>query len=316
VAVPALSTYSAATGQPISGGRWPGGVLSGNADLEAAQAAGALGVNASGVSGNVTLADAQAAGTLASDPGNVRIAIWGQSNAVGRADGTDLSASPLSSDAELAQYWSGALTFSRVFIWNGSAYATLTAANNGATSGQFGSEFGLAVRWMRETASGNLYFEKWASSGTSITSNIFTPGVWPYTTGAGYRTSGNSWLASNGITIARDAWVWNQGESDAAMSESTYRGYLDTLMAGLAADNVRPAGNTDILIQIPSGTAGYGSGVVAAKAAKAAADPTRTLTLTAPAYMKADNLHQNGRGQVQLGYDIFEQLFSRSHIAV
>ena len=57
-------------------------------------------------------------------------------------------------------------------------------------------------------------------------------------------------------------------------------------------------------------------GVVAAKAAKAAADPTRTLTLTAPAYMKVDNLHQNGRGQVQLGYDIFEQLFGRSHIAV
>lgn len=256
------------------------------------------------------------AGESTFSPGNVRIAIWGQSNAVGRADGTDLSASPLSSDAELAQYWDGTLPFSRVFIWTGSAYSTLTASNNGAASGQFGSEFGLAVRWMRETASGNLYFEKHASSGLSITSNYFVPGVWPYTTGVGYRTSGNSWLSTNGITIARDVWLWNQGESDAAMSESTYRGYLDTLMAGLATDAVRPTGNTDILVQIPSGTADYGAGVVAAKAAKAAADPTRTFERLAPAYMKADNLHQNGRGQVQLGYDIFEQLFGRSHIAV
>lgn len=247
--------------------------------------------------------------------GNARIAIWGQSNAVGRAQQTDLSSSPLSSDPELADYMDGTLPLSRVFVWTGAAYVTLTAANNGADAGQFGCEFGLAVRWMRETTSGNLYFEKWASSSQSITSPNFTPGVWPYTTGAGYRTSGNAWLASNGIAIARDAWVWNQGEADAGMSESTYRGHLDTLMAGLQTDAVRPSGNTDVLIQIPASTASYGAGVAAAKVAKAAADPTRTKVLAAPAYMKADNLHQNGRGQVQMGYDIFELLFGAPHIA-
>ena len=256
-----------------------------------------------------------AAGESTFSPGNVRIAIWGQSNAIGRALQTDLSASPLSSDSELAAYMDGTIPLSRVFIWTGSAYVQLTAANNGADPGQFGAEFGLAVRWMRETTSGNLYFEKFASSGISITSNYFQPGVWPYTTGVGYRTSGDAWLASNGITINADVWVWNQGEADNAMAEATYRGYLDALMTGLATDGVRPTGSHDVLVQIPTGTAQYGAGPAAAKVARAASDPTRTYLLQAPSYMKADNLHYNGRGQVQLGYDIFETVFGRSHIS-
>lgn len=246
--------------------------------------------------------------------GNVRVAIWGQSNALGRAERSDIAASPLSSDAGLAAFDAG--TFSRVYIWTGSAYTQLQpSSNNGASAGQFGSEFGLAVRWMRETTTGNLYLEKWAGSGLSITSTYFTPGVWPYTTAVSNRSSANAWLSSNGVTLASDAWLWIQGESDAGMSQATYESNLNTLISGLTTDGVLFTATKRLLVQMASGTSGYGAGPAAAKAAVAAASPTNTQTLNAPAYMKADNLHQNGRGQVQLGYDCFEKFFGASHIS-
>jgi hypothetical protein len=63
--------------------------------------------------------------------GNQRIAIWGQSNALGRALRTDITSSPLSSDTGLATFDAG--TFDRVWIWTGSAYAKLQpSVNNGA----------------------------------------------------------------------------------------------------------------------------------------------------------------------------------------
>ena len=64
MAVPALSTYGAATGQPIAGGRWPGGMMSGNVDLLAVLAAGIVGQQA-GLTGGVALADVVAAGSMA-----------------------------------------------------------------------------------------------------------------------------------------------------------------------------------------------------------------------------------------------------------
>lgn len=246
--------------------------------------------------------------------GNVRVAIWGQSNALGRADRTDISASPLSADAGLATFDAG--TFDRVYIWTGSAYTNLQpSSNNGADAGQFGAEFGLAVRWMRETASGNLYLEKWAASGTSIDANMFKRGVWPYTTAVSNRASGNAWLSSNGITLAREAWLWIQGESDAGQSQSWYQTRLEQLIADRLTDGFQDSSALNLLVQMAAGTSGYGAGPVAAKAAISAANPSNTKAPNAPAYMKADNLHQNGRGQVQLGYDAFENFFGASHIS-
>lgn len=251
--------------------------------------------------------------------GNARVAVWGQSNAVGRALQSDLSSSPLSSDAELADYMNGGLPFSRVLIWKSASFETLTSTNTGCDAGQFGPEFGLAVRWMRETVSGNLYIEKWSSSGSSITANLFVPGVWPYTTAIAWRSSADAWLSERGLSIDKEGWVWIQGESDNAMSQATYQGHLEALMSSLQTDGVRPAGNTDVLVQMASTSAMYGAGVAAAKAAIASANPARTKVVDAPGgagYMKGDNLHQNGRGQLQMAYNAFELIFGAPHIGV
>lgn len=249
-------------------------------------------------------------------PGNHRIAIWGQSNAVGRADQADLSASPLSSDAGLAAFMDG--TFSRVYIWTGSAYAQLNASNNGCTSGQFGAEFGLAVRWMRETTSGNLYIEKEAYSSVSI--SYFDPTVWQYyaTSSAGMvgrRIAANAWLASNGVTVADSGFLWVQGEADSAQSQSWYQTRIETLIAARETDGMQTLETKRILVQMAVGSASYGSGVASAKNAIVASSPSNTTAPSMPYYMKPDNLHANGRGQVQMGYDAFEYIFGASHIA-
>lgn len=255
--------------------------------------------------------------TLAAAPlalGNQRIAIWGQSNAIGRAERADIASSPLSGDPGLATYDAG--TFDRVYIASGSGYAKLQpAVNNGCDAGQFGAEFGLAVRWMRETTSGLLFIEKWASSGISIANDFFRGGIWPFTEAVSSRTARNSWLTANGFTIDQEKWLWVQGESDAGQAQSWYESRLLQLMADRVTYGFQTATAKSLLVQMPPGTVGYGSGVAAAKTAVAAATPSYIQTQAGPAYMKSDNLHQNGRGQVQMGYDAFELFFSAPHIS-
>lgn len=257
---------------------------------------------------------ATVAGGRAVALGNVRVAIWGQSNALGRADRTDIAAAPLSSDSGLATYDAG--TFDRVYILVGSSYAKLQpSVNNGCDAGQFGPEFGLAVRWMRETTSGLLFIDKWAASGISIDSNYFKGGIWPFTTAVSNRSGGNTWLSNNGHTINAEKWLWVQGESDSGQTQSWYQTRLEQLMADRITYGFQTASAQSLLVQMASGTAGYGANVAAAKTAVAAADPTHIQTMNAVAYMKVDNLHQNGRGQVQMGYDAFERFFGASHIS-
>jgi hypothetical protein len=255
------------------------------------------------------------AGRPGSGPqGNARIAIWGQSNAVGRADAADISASPLSSDPGLATYWAG--TFSRVYIFDGTTYSQLASSNNQANSGQFGPEFALAVRWMRETTSGLLFIDKWASSGISISDNYFVHGQWPYTTAQSWRSAGNAYLSSHGITINQEAFVWIQGEADYTQTQAWYDGYLTPFLSYQVSDGFHSASDKVVLVQMAVGSAQYGAGVAASKSAAAAASSGNVTTLTTDLYMKTDNLHWNGRGQVQLGYNLFERVFNTTHISV
>lgn len=241
-----------------------------------------------------------------------RVSIWGQSNAVGRASRSDISASPLSSDPGLAAYDAG--TFSRVYIWTGSVYAQLQpSVNNGANAGQFGAEFGLAVRWMRETVGGNLYIDKQAVGGVSIT--YFDPAGANYIAMRSARTSANSWLATNGIVLTDAGMLWVQGESDAGQTQSWYQTRMENLIAARLADGFQSSTAENLLVQMVPGSATYDSNIVAAKAAIASANPGVTYAPAGPPYMQGDNLHQNGRGQVQLGYDAFEVFFNAPHIS-
>lgn len=249
--------------------------------------------------------------------GNVRIAIWGQSNALGRALRSDIAATPLTLDPVLEDYDTGVLPFSRVMIWTGSAYATLQpGVNTGASSDQFGPEFGLATRWMRETASGTLYLEKAASSGVSIT-NFDPPSGANYAPGVAERGQANTWLAGQSVTLTADHLLWVQGESDAAQTQSWYETRLQEMLDALHANSFLDAPTSRIVLsQMHPSTSTYGAGVAAAKAAIAAATSSRIAAIEIPYYMKVgDNIHYNGRGQVQHAYDAYAWLLNAAEKA-
>lgn len=242
-------------------------------------------------------------------PANARIAIWGQSNALGRALRSDISAAPLSSDSGLAAYDAG--TFSRVYIFDGtSAYQQLQpSVYNYCDAGQFGPEFGLAVRWMRETTSGNLYIEKEAGSGISITQ--FNPADAQFPQMVNRRAAANSWLSSHGVTVVDSGFLWVQGESDAAQTQGWYQPQLEAILT--ARDTaLQTTATKRMLAQMAVGTGGYGAGVASAKSAIASNSQSNTFELSMN-YYSGDNMHINARGQLQLGYDAFEKSFGVSH---
>jgi hypothetical protein len=255
------------------------------------------------------------AGRQRAFPLAARIQILGQSNSEGRGPIADISAAPLSSDPGLATLAAG--TFSRVKVWNGAAYVSLQmGVNNGqqgasvANGTQFGPEFGLAVRWVRETTSGTLYIEKVGGSGLSITDFDPTPTYDSYQLQLGERTQANTWLASNGgIVIEQEAMLWVQGETDYQQTQNWYQTQMQAIVDAQVSDGMLAPTSKQILVQMHPSTNFYGAGVAAAKAAIAASDPNRIKAPTAPYYMLPDNYHQNAQGQVQMGYDAFALIF-------
>jgi hypothetical protein len=300
VAVPALTTYSVAAGQPIHGGRWAGGRLSSGVELDAILPAGTLAAQQSDVGGDVTLDVVAPSGSMEATAVPTFVEIWGQSNAMGQTYGSDISAAPLSGDAGLATYYAG--IFSRVYIWTGAAFAQLDPDSNNQTgAGLFGPEFGLAVEWMRNTTSGNLYLLKNAAGSQSIDAFESTAGAM-YLQGKAEHDEAEAWFVSNGVTISQRGMVWVQGEADMGMTEAWYRARLDALVTAWDADGIAVAPNPILLWQMDPSSASYGAGVYAAKAAAAAASPGHVTAPALPYYMRADNVHLNGRGMVNLGY--------------
>lgn len=251
--------------------------------------------------------------------GNVQVAIWGQSNALGLALRTDVSAAPLSSDADLAAYNSNSLTFSRVFMWSGSAYVQMVMGTNNAArnANEFGVEFGLAVRWMRETASGNLYLIKQASGGVSITSFDPSPAALNWANGENELSQAATWLSGEGVTLAASHLVWVQGESDETQTQEWYEVRLQEMLDALHTETHLTAPTSRmVLSQMHPSTGTYGAGVAAAKTAIAAATPARISALTFPYYHIGDNIHYNGRSMVQHAYDCYEFLFDAAALGV
>lgn len=248
------------------------------------------------------------------DFGNVYIGLWGQSNAQGPALRSELADPPLSSDPGLVTFDAG--TFDRVWIrGDATDFAKLQPSVNAGASNTswFGPEFGLAVRWMRETTSGNLFIHKEATSGAPISS--FDLSVWPGSDKLFRAVTGAlPWIASHGYTLSARHWLWVQGENNSGDSQSSYQTALGNILTGLHTGGMLTTDSRSVLAQMKVGSSGYGVGPFDAKAALAAADPSHVSTIQMD-YYQGDNLHCNARGMVQLGYDAFEKFFGAAHIA-
>ncbi len=241
--------------------------------------------------------------------GNIRVGMWGQSNNLGVGARSEIASSPLSSDPQLAVLDGAA--FSRVFIFNaaGDAYEPL---ENGVNQQAFnttkiGPEFGLAVRWMRETSSGNLYIDKQSGDGFAIAQ--FQSGTAFFTTALARRSAADAWLDAELITATDSGWLWVQGESNYLNTEASYSSALSTLISSRISQGLLGASERVVLAQVNATNNYYGSGVAAAKTAWVTANPTKGRTVTYANYLNADNVHLSARGAIQLGYDAFSSLF-------
>lgn len=311
MATAAPIALAAPAGATLYAGKFQAG-LYGGVLLGDATSSGALGSNATDLSGSILLDQVLPTGALGAALGNVQVAIWGQSNAVGTALRSELSAAPLSSDPDLAAYDADSMTFDRVRVWNGSAYVQLVMGTNnyGSATDKFGVEFGLAVRWMRETTEGTLYLIKQASGGVSITSFDPAPAALNWSNGNYEWGEAATWLAGQGVTLSAKHWVWIQGESDEVQTQAWYQDRLQEIVDALHAGGrmVAPTSRA-VLSQMHPSTSTYGAGVAAAKTAIADATPQRFSDIGFPGYVQGDNIHYNARGMVQHAYDCFAFLF-------
>lgn len=238
--------------------------------------------------------------------GNHLLNLWGSSHTLGRAEQSDLSAPPLDEDAELPTLMDG--TFTNTWIWTGSVFAQLTKSNNGATAGQFGMEFAAAVRRLREGVSGNIYIIKNAASGAGV--DTFVPGGSQYNSGITEFDQAIAWLASNSVTLNSQHWSWFS-TADTSMSQGDYETKLRDIMAELETDGVRVTGGRSLIFQAPTGSTGDTAAMRAAKTAVATDDPSTIFAIDVSGgvdYLKPDNLHQEGRGQMENGNQLMQYL--------
>lgn len=315
MAQPVAVTYAVASG-PINAGRFAGGAFSVAVALGDATPGGGWAVQQSSFAGAVGLDDAVAAGGYTT-PFNARVAIWGQSNALGLALRSDTAIAPLSSDPDLAAYNANTLTFDRVFMWDGNAFVQLVmgATNAARNANEFGVEFGLAVRWMRETAAGNLYLIKQASGGVSITS-FDPPSALNWSNGQNELSQSAAWLSAAGVSIERKAWIWIQGESDKAQTQEWYQTRLQEIIDTLQSLGHIATDSKLVLSQMHPSSFQYGATVAAAKDAIAASDPPRIVAPTFPYFHTGDQIHYNGRSMVQHAYDAYSHIFGAPYLGV
>lgn len=244
------------------------------------------------------------------------VSIQGQSNAFGL--GARASISSLS-DATLIDY--DAVAFPRVFIFNpttGDYENLIIGTNNQAYSAgeNFGPEFGLAIRWTREVPRGNLYLDKQIGDGQPI--SYFESGGGFFSTMLSRRTTANTWLTDNNISAVNAGVAWVQGESNASDTQAYYEDALNSYMDSLVSSSPQILTSTSkqVIAQMAVGTSLYSTAIAAAKSAYVSDNSDVARLVTFANYMNGDNLHLNARGQVQLGYDIFEQMFNRSHLVI
>jgi hypothetical protein len=187
-----------------------------------------------------------------------------------------------------------------VWIFDGTNFAKLTSSNNRAySSGNIGPEFGIAVRWMRETTTGNLFVMKQTDDGQPI--SVFLEGGAYFTTQLSWYTAANSWLASHSYTVTDCGWLWVQGESDAGSTQAAYHDSLAAYVQSRLDNGLQTSTSKRILAQMAVSSNAYAPAVVAAKTQYASEHSDTTETLQMLRYMNGDDLHENARGQVQLG---------------
>lgn len=239
---------------------------------------------------------------------NSRITIEGQSNALGVALASGLTASPYNTALfDWTKY------FSRVFIWNPKtdSYENIKIGVNnmaswdgfytvGSPTSQptFGAEIGIALMWLQTHPTGNLYIDKNVGDGKPI--SYFQKGTAYYTEKMARKNKADQWLKDRGISVSGSGFVWVQGEGDMTQTKAYYKAQLTTLINDRITDGFIDQNERLVITQIPNSSGNYGLGVADAKS-EYVNENKKAVLISYSNNFNSDNIHLNTIGQINLG---------------
>jgi hypothetical protein len=222
-------------------------------------------------------------------------AMIGQSNMDGRGVTADLPA-----------YMQG--TINNCYFWNGSTWLGLTA-NNTSGTGQVGPIGEFAYRMQEKYPTKQHYFVFEAQGGTSLAVN-WEPGV-----GANYLNFQTKWNAAMsdlaGESYATRGACWMQGERDSVQQdyadayEVNEQSFVSSINALISVSNFIDG---RIHNSLPIGTYPYFNTVRTAKDNNYTNGYTNGLIDSDAFTLKADSIHFDTGGAIQLG-NAFSQYF-------
>lgn len=236
------------------------------------------------------------------------VLIGGQSNADGRADPAGLPTSPVNLQLpqdDVSFYVGGALTTLRPLTSGGTQFGPEITLGR-KLADLYASETGTRVALVKYAVGGSNLYSQWKAGGDATI------------TGDGplyvnFQNTVNSGLAALRLaypeaSVAIEAMVWFQGESDAVVVDGTnyadqYQVNLTRFIADVRAtfpENM-PFVIGRLSLKQTALDANYRNTIRAAQNAIAAADPRVGIIDTDTFGMKSDNLHFDAAGQQSIG---------------
>ena len=239
--------------------------------------------------------------------------IGGQSNATGRGDSSQLTGTLAAPQTDVYFYWHQGLAATNAAL----ADDTLLALQPGSGHGTYGTvnpnEFGPELGFGRSMADAfpdhNIFIIKYAYGGSNLHTDWSAGGA-KYATFLDTTAAGLAAITSAGHTVHMAGMLWQQGEADqSAANAAAYEANLTDLISRVRTDAF--GGQADapfVLGTLSTNQTNYdqspGSGfqvVRTAQANVAAADTAVAAVNTDTYSVRADNVHFDASGQVDLG---------------
>ena len=229
------------------------------------------------------------------------VALFGQSNAVGTADGTKLNLTGLEDEVLFKS--------ERPRSVDGE---TLAPQVSGKNLLKFGPEMSFGLSFAKSYPTRRLAIFKWAEGGTSLGKHWHHANSPPDKRFIEQATEGllnyKKELEKKGHDVSIKAILWDQGESDSGFGKlaKSYEGELEEIIAF-----TRTKTNNPKLVWIVRGMADWQKPkykflpmVQQAQDSVAASDP-KVFVYSSDGYTQSDGVHMDYKGQVKSGIDAF-----------
>jgi hypothetical protein len=238
--------------------------------------------------------------------------IGGQSNGTGRADSSELTGVLAAPQTDVYFYWHQGLAASNAALTDDTLLALEPGSGHGTAGTDYPNEFGPEVSFGRSMADEfpdhNIFIIKATWGGTNLHTEWSATGD-KYANFVDTTTAGLAALTSAGHTYHMAGMLWQQGEADQSDPyAANYEANLTDLVSRARTDLFGGGSAPFVLGMLSTNQTNYdqspGSGFQTIRTAQtnvAAADAYVAAVNTDTYTVRADNVHFDASGQVDLG---------------